>query len=60
MANKWCDAPMNGHATQFIRHFHVVFDVPVLKLNLPIEFTGWLRACLTNRIMKQDKYYWAS
>ena len=35
MANKWRDAPIYGLATQFVRHFHVVLDVPILKLNLP-------------------------
>ena len=35
MANKWRDTPIYELATPFIRHFHV-FDVPVLRLNLPI------------------------
>ena len=35
MANKWRGAPVYGHATPFIRRFHVVFDVPVLRLNPP-------------------------
>ena len=33
MANKWRDAPIYGRASPVIRHFLVVFDVSVLKLN---------------------------
>ena len=38
MANKWRDVPTYGRAMPFICHCHVVFDVPVLNLNLPIQF----------------------
>jgi hypothetical protein len=31
---KWRVVPMYGYATPFWRHFHVVFDVRVLDLNL--------------------------
>jgi hypothetical protein len=31
---KWRVVPMYGYATPFSRHFHVVFDVRVLDLNL--------------------------
>jgi hypothetical protein len=33
---KWRVLPMYGYATAFWRHFHVVFDVRVLDLNLSI------------------------
>jgi hypothetical protein len=33
---KWHVVPMYGYATPFWRQFHVVFDVRVLDLNLPI------------------------
>jgi hypothetical protein len=33
---KWRAVPMYGHATPFLRHFHVVFDVRVLDINLSI------------------------
>ena len=29
---------MNGHITPFVRHFDVVFDVPVLNQNLSIKY----------------------
>ena len=35
MANKLRGIFIYGRITPFIRYFHVVFDVPVLKLNLP-------------------------
>jgi hypothetical protein len=33
---KWRAVPMYGHATPFLRHFHVFFDFRVLDLNLSI------------------------
>ena len=33
MAKKWRDAPIYGRATPYIRHYHVVFGVPVLMLS---------------------------
>ena len=35
MANKGRSPSIYGRVTPFIRHFYVVFDVPVLRLNLP-------------------------
>ena len=37
MANKLRGTSIYGRITPFIRHFHVVLDVPVHKLNLPIR-----------------------
>ena len=37
MANKWRDLPIYERTTPFIRHFHGVFDAPVLNLNLSIN-----------------------
>jgi hypothetical protein len=38
---KWRAVPMYGYATPFLRHFHVVFDVRVLDINLSIEWIEW-------------------
>jgi hypothetical protein len=39
---KWRVVPMYGYATPLWRHFHVVFDVRVLDLNLSIT---WIETC---------------
>ena len=50
MSSKW---PIYGRATPFICHFHVVFDVLVLVMNLSIIAAGTIRIS----IPKNDKHY---
>jgi hypothetical protein len=57
---KWRVVPMYGYATPFWRHFHVVFDVRVLDLNLSNYkgkfFNGSLKEILSNSKRENDNF----